>query len=334
MNKRILMVLLASAASILYAERFSVLYFNVWSGVSGKGVFSSKSFEQPGAHDFRYELLIDGLKSFKPTFAGLSELNPLNSVTKRIAADTERIAIPVGENGGLRVGIVGLPYNLYVGSALFGTKESAIEEAGTARLSGSFAGNTAFLGSARKILMCKASVKGEEIYLALTNWSEGLYADEANFKNLVTLNGKNALPGDKMLDIMEESMAMENRRQKEAQATVDFINRIAGQAPVILMGTLSCATDSEEYRLLIDSGFKDAWTSGEGITWDESRNTNIKAQEADLYKAGVSRDRVDYIMYRGRGLKVLSSRLVFDSPTFSTYPSDHFGLLSVFDLQR
>ncbi|MBN2508627.1 MAG: hypothetical protein JXB03_00055 [Spirochaetales bacterium] len=333
MKKLVLAALLAGALSLLYGERFSVLYFNVWSGLSGEGVFVSRSYEQPGSHDFRYELLVEGLKTYSPTFTGLSELNPLPARVKRIAADTDSMAVEMGENGGLRIGVVGLPYNLYTGSALFGSKGTALEEAGITTLSGSYAGNMVFLGSARKILICKASVKGEELYLAIANWSEGLYADEANFRDLVTLHGKGALDGKHMLKTMDEAMKMEERRFAEAEKTVDFINRIAGTAPVILMGTLSCSAESEEYRLLLEAGFKDAWISGEGVTWDESRNTNISAQNIDRYKAGVSRDRVDYILYRGGGLKVLSSRLIFNRPTFSTYPSDHFGVMSTFDLQ-
>ena len=333
MKKRLLLILFSFVSSWMFCEQFSVLYFNVWSGLSGEGLITSESYEQPGAHDFRYELLIDGLKAYQPSFAGLSELNPLPKMVKGIEDETKLIGIPFGENGGLRIGIAGLPYNLYSGSSLFGIKETAIEKSGTARLSGSFTGDMFYAGSSRKVLICRASLAGKEIFIALTNWSEGLYADETNFRLLVNQNTSGSLDDDELLEAMETSMAMQKRRISEAQGTIDYINKIAGQAPVILMGTLSCAPESEEYQLLMKAGFKDAWGGGAGATWDERTNTNIQAQDIDLYRAGASSDRVDYILYRGGGLRVLSSRLVFNHPTYSTYPSDHYGILSRFSIQ-
>jgi len=45
-------------------------------------------------------------------------------------------------------------------------------------------------------------------------------------------------------------------------------------------------------------------------------------------------DRIDFIYYKGKGLKTKSSRIIQDDPPNGFFNSDHRAILTIFDLKK
>jgi endonuclease/exonuclease/phosphatase family metal-dependent hydrolase len=115
---------------------------------------------------------------------------------------------------------------------------------------------------------------------------------------------------------------------------VEFIRKVAGEQAVILMGDFNAGSDSEEIAVLRAAGFQDAWAAVRqepGYTWDGTVNGNIRLQKEaypEDFWLEPKRNRIDYIFFRGNGLKVLRAEVVLNRPGQGVYPSDHFGVLA------
>jgi endonuclease/exonuclease/phosphatase family metal-dependent hydrolase len=134
------------------------------------------------------------------------------------------------------------------------------------------------------------------------------------------------LAGDDLISLVGEAVSGSEVRKTEAQRTLVYINELAGQEPVILMGSFHALPDSDEIAMLRDAGFVDVWQvvgRGAGSTFDPGSNSNI-----DTSEAGISTDaeRIDYIFIRGDDIAARSVRLIFNRPTYGVYPSDHYGI--------
>jgi len=135
---------------------------------------------------------------------------------------------------------------------------------------------------------------------------------------------------------------------------VAFINQIAGDNPVILMGDFNDLSDSEPIGIVLQAGFIDTYPAvnfdpigGPGYTWDELLNTNIQTHyltsllptiregwQEEKPTAGARRDRIDYIFARGDELKIKASKVVLNQLENNLHPSDHFGVMTIFEVNE
>jgi len=113
---------------------------------------------------------------------------------------------------------------------------------------------------------------------------------------------------------------------------------VAGGRPVILMGDFNARSDGEEIGVLRAAGFRDAYAeAGEppGYTWDGRRNSNIQLQKRTFpeeFWLEPKQERIDYIFFRGSGLRIKACKIVLDRPIRGLYPSDHFGVMADFQV--
>ncbi len=310
----------------LAAETVDVLLFNVWNGISRGGFFSEKDLEDPGAREFRRELLERGIAEYEPDILGLLELNPLPKSAESLAEQFSMESIYQVDRGGVRIGPVGLPANLRSGMALFCSKDYPLDVKDVRKLSGGIPGEFFQIGDAALVLSAETEIEGRRVHLFITHWDESLYARESDLKLLVEEYDRGEFDSRELTELIRGAVKSEELRMRQAAATLDFINETAGGEPAILMGTLAVDPDSEELTLLKKAGFSDTRGNSGGATWDEEKNP-IAAEAKDLYSAGVSRDRVDYILIRGEGIRSRSSSIVFNQETYGAFPSNHYGLL-------
>ena len=133
-----------------------------------------------------------------------------------------------------------------------------------------------------------------------------------------------------LLDSFETAIKGYDIRMEQARKTLDYINEIAGEAPVIFMGTLNALPSSDEIAVFLKAGFRDAWAGNRspGYTRDETVNTNIITYLLDDTDTPRRRDRINYIFVRGEGISVIKAELCFNKPTYDVFPSDHFGIIA------
>ena len=330
--KRLALILAAMLASgLVLAENVTVATVNVWSGLTYGGVFTVDSYEDRATRAFRFDLLANGLADLQPHIVALQEANPLPAYAERIAARLDYDALPDVRQAGVRVGAVGLPANLREGEVLLAGRDLALTPVAGRQLSGPGAGNVAAfqLSPASQLVGARVQVEGRSVYLFTTRWTPSPQASRARLVELVDRYQSDDLSGEELTRLMQEAVQGAERRRQEARETVVAINELAGEEPVILMGSLYALPDSEEIAILREAGFVDVWDAvgrGSGYTYDATSNANIIAHDLATYPG--EQARYDYIFLRGNGIVARSASVVFSRPTYGVHPSDHFGLVA------
>ena len=322
------LVLMLIVGSPGEAETLDLLCFNVWSGLGSGGFITVPSLEEPGNREFRRELLERGIEALEPDIIGLLELNPLPAAVRELEERFDLSGVWQIDRGGVRVGPVGLPLNRRQGAALLVREELELSESGVRKLSGGALGGWYQIGDAGIVLSAVVKVGATRLHLFITHWEETLWDDEEALNALVAEYARGERDAKELLKQVGRAAEGGELRRQQAAAALDYINQKAGREPAILMGTLAAAPDSEVLNLIKQAGFRDSWTLRGGATWDEANNPNTRLSGGgDLFSAGENGDRVDYVLVRGDGIRSLGSRIVFNEPTYGTWPSDHYGLL-------
>ncbi len=299
---------------------------NVWSGLTYEGVFRSGSYEEAGGKAFRSDLLLQELAKIEPDVAVLFEANPLPRFGDRIAETLEMDSLFFVRRGGYRVGPVGLPINLREGTVVLADGRLELAEAERRRLSGGFVSNVtaAQSGEVSHIVGNRLTVEDRVVHLFAVNLFPSPLAGGPSLRALLEDYLAGEISGDEYRRRVHLAVAGAERRMEEAQKALTFINETAGAEPTILVGTFYAPPDSPEVRLFVDAGFDDAWLRSGGVTWDPGNNGNIDVSANPRVPAESS--RIDYVMVRGDGIRVLGSELILDEPTYGVYPSDHYGI--------
>jgi endonuclease/exonuclease/phosphatase family metal-dependent hydrolase len=328
MKRLILIFAVLSVAGAVCAENISVVTVDVWSGLTYSGIFRVREYENSAAREFRYDLLSAGLADIAPDIIAIQDANPLPAYVERLSGDLGYESVSAVRQAGVRIGPVGLPTNLREGSALLAIRERALTHLSTGQLTGAGAGNVAAFqfGAASNIVAARLQVADRPVYVFTTRWTPSPHADRDRMRTLIDRYDSGDLSGPDLLDLMQEAVDGGARRLDEAERTLVFINEIAGQSPVILMGSFHALPESDEMQLLREAGFVDVWQvvgRGAGATYDPAANTNIRSFELS---PSDEPERIDYIFIRGDDIAARNVRLIFNRPTYGVFPSDHYGV--------
>jgi hypothetical protein len=310
----------------LAGEEILVIGANVWSGLSYQGFFSSRSFEEPGDRSFRFDLLSEEVRALDPDLAVFFEANPLPAYADRLAGPLEMDSLFYVRRGGYRVGPVGFPTNLREGTVVLADGRLELEDTGRRVLSGGFVTNvtSAQSGEVSHVVASRITLEERQVHLFAIKLFPSPVADSGSLNRLLESYLTGDLSGAEYRRRVDLAVIGAERRLEEARAALSFINEVAGAEPSILIGTLYAPPGSPEVRLFYEAGFADAWRGSGGITWDPANNNNIDP-DANPHVPGEAA-RIDYIMVRGDGIRVQSSDVILDEPTYGEYPSDHYGL--------
>jgi hypothetical protein len=316
------------------SETLKIVTINVWSGLDYLGYFKMGEYEDRALRALRTEVLIAQLNELAPDIVGLNEANKLPRYARHVARELGFDAIWHVGVGGLRAGPVGLPVNLREGDAILARPQLGLQRAGRKQLSGGPVGNffTAHFSDATQVVAGKIQIARQSIYLFCTHWHASAFLSNGYAAEIQRRVASGQLASKKADRWLKDARAGQDRRLREARKMLAFIQRVAGDSPVILMGDFNALPDSDEIGLLRKAGFVDAFAAvgtGLGYTWDENRNANIKLQNqgrADRVPDLPPSKRIDYIFVRGSGLKLNRAQVVLDRSTHGLYPSDHFGV--------
>ena len=312
----------------LSAEEIVVAGANVWSGLTYRGFFRSGSYEEPGGQEFRFELLTEQLSAVEPDVAVLLEVNPLPRFASAVAERLEMDSIYYVRRGGYRIGAVGLPANLREGTVVLADEGLGLTDRGRTRLSGGFVGNvsSAQSGEVSHIVATEITVADRRVYLFAIKLFSSPLAGPASLSTLLQSYLAGEISGEDYRRRVDLAVTGAERRLNEARSAIAFINETAGADPAILVGSLAAPPTSPEISLFYEAGFIDSASRGGGVTWDPRRNSNIDSG-INPYLPAESL-RIDYIMVRGEGIRVRSSEIILDEPTYGVYPSDHYGIVT------
>jgi lipoate-protein ligase A len=282
------------------AENISVATIDVWSGLAENGVFRVREYEDRAARAFRYDLLSAGLAELSPDIIAVQDANPLPAYVDRLAADLGYDTAWLMRQAGVRVGPVGFPTNLREGSAVLAPRDRSLTDLASRQLRGGGAGKIAAfqLGPASNVHAVEVQVAERPVYVFNTRWTPSPHADGQLLKALVDRYVSGELEDSDFVDQVTDAVNGSDVRRREAERTLVFINEIAGQAPVILMGSFHALPASEEIALLREAGFVDVWEAvgrGDGTTYDPSGNSNITNHDRPASAGG---QRIDGVAVR------------------------------------
>jgi len=100
-----------------------VLDINVWSGLDYIGTLTMGEYESDAVREKRYLALVKQIKELDPDVIGVHEANKIPGYAKRLGTDIGcKVFQHVGV-GGVRLGPVGLPWNLREGDAILVKKK-------------------------------------------------------------------------------------------------------------------------------------------------------------------------------------------------------------------
>ncbi|MBN1686892.1 MAG: endonuclease/exonuclease/phosphatase family protein [Spirochaetales bacterium] len=322
------------------AESLRVVTINVWSGLDYKGSLKMGEYEAKETRAARTRILIEQLKGLDPDLIALNEANMLPCYGRALARELSYKQIYHVGLGGLRIGPVGLPVNLREGDVILAGKPLGLKRAGRKQLSGGPVGNffTFHFADATQVIAGRITVAGREIYVFNTHWHASPFPTNEYLEDLADRRASGVIDQERYDKLVEEAVEGREWRLMEAEKTVAFINRIARDKPVILLGDFNATADSAEIGVLSAAGFRDAYAeagSPPGYTWNGAINNNIQLQARtypDDFRLEPDQKRIDYVFYRGPGLRVEGCEVVLNRPVGDLYPSDHFGVMADFDV--
>lgn len=308
-------------------DTLRVVAINVWSGLDYRGTLAMGEYETDERREARYRALLAQLRGLDPDVVSVHEANPLPRYVDRLAADLGFDAVQHTGLGGVRIGPVGLPWNLREGDAILARPSLGLRDEGRRRLSGGYVGSFfAFhFTDATQVLAASIRANGRRVHVLATHWHAG------------------------------EAPADSAWRAEEAERTLAFVERVAGDGPVILLGDFNATVDAPEVRRLLDAGFVDVHGTARGAaarpTWDPTRNRNIREHDpgpgpgaspsVSDEAAARAPKRIDLVLVRpGReaepadgaarrgDLRVGDARVVLDAVVDGVHASDHFGVMA------
>jgi endonuclease/exonuclease/phosphatase family metal-dependent hydrolase len=341
-------------------QSLRILDINVWSGLDYRGVFRMGEYEPDSIRETRYQALVYQIRRLNPDIIGIHEANKLPQYVKRLASDTGTEGFSHVCLGGVRIGPIGMPWNLREGDAILVKKALNPQWMGRKQLSGGFVGNTvAFhVSDATQIISVKIQWNDEPFFIFTTHWHASV-SDSSFFVNqLRTFYEQNTISESEYSQTFDKINAGMTKRRSECSQTIKFIQQTAGEHPFILMGDLNTEPRSTVIKNLISHHMVDCFEflhpSQKGYTWNPQSNLNyIKYYKwnekphdhLDVFET-IKRlsnrcpKRIDYIFFgpasslnRGE-ISIQSCNVVMDQMVHGVHASDHFGVLAVITIEN
>ena len=335
-------------------QTLRVLTINVWSGLDYKGSLKMGEYESKKVRKKRYKALVAQINALAPDIIGLQEANKLPDYAERLAREMAYDAFYHLGIGGIRLGPVGLPWNLREGDVILAKKTLTPLSAGRKQLSGGYVGSwaTFHFSDATQIVAVKVRVMNRPFFVFVTHW----HASVLGTKEILEKANQSYQSGRS--DEKEYQQALEKInegvkwRLQESKKTLAFIQETAQNHPFILMGDFNAESGSEEIKNLLQAEMVDlfgvAHPHSPGFTWNPQTNLNIKTHYLNNQNHGENKGlfeelaklheatpkRIDYIflgpatLVHSSKLKIKSSRIVMKELINDVHASDHYGVFA------
>ncbi len=338
----------------------SILDINVWSGLNYKGFIKMGEYETSTVREKRYQALLNQIKQLNPDIIGIHEANKLPHYAKRLANDIGyEVFYHIGV-GGVRLGPIGLPWNLREGDAILVKKHLNPQFVGRKQLSGGYVGNwsTFHFSDATQIIAIKITYQEKPIFIFATHWHASL--SDASYilvkaKNLYNSGEITEVEYRDILSKIEEGVAW---RLSESKKTIEFIQETAKNHFYILMGDFNAESDSQEINDLIKFGMIDVFQysnpDSPDFTWNPKTNLNVNAHYLKKFNSEKGLNaytklenfskkipkRIDYIflgpasILNSKIISIKSSEVVMKKIIHGVHASDHYGIFAEIQINQ
>ena len=330
-----------------------VINYNLWHGL-GIGFFKREVLESSSHKSQRYQEQIKLLKKAKPDILFLQELNPVGSLSKRIAKELGMFSVFQNTNCGISILGFGLPTNLDMGISILVRPPLEIKKILGVKLSGPFGACTPYFtfqySEFRYALFALAYHPHHgSLLLANTHLHHGVeWSPQVRAK--IDFWEKTGILTKSQRKELEEVIEQSNQRRKQELnnlfAHKKELMSYYKQPPFILAGDFNSTVESPIYKSIVETyKLKDSVEaySPEPFTWNPLQN---KKNHQYTEKFGISvpsfdkkeiesffkeydrrQRRIDYI-FVSPNIEILSQELFAAEPNEQgIIGSDHFGVL-------
>ncbi len=330
-----------------------ILSYNLWHGLSPKGLLEFEELEPKDRRLKREQLQIDLLKNTDADLFLFQEVNPLSER----GPDFERILRKRGEwladNSGLKFAGFGFPKNLQTGLATFYSDQFILRNKIASRLSGPPVGQyfSLQLKESRYALALDLNhPKWGRVLVVNLHLHHGLEFTEGLRQKFRDLVSDKMLTEGAKVDLFYRLGEGERRRRLELECLLKQVKERQNQYAMILIGgDFNFSPEDPCYQLMKDQGFTDLNHAG-GPTYDLVDNSShrsflkdfpmpllfedltfdekVRSRILEILKEHDERPRrIDYLwaMPSSGDLKIQSVARVGDKIEDEMTPSDHYG---------
>lgn len=338
-----------------------VANYNFWHGL-GEGLFKRKELEPPSYKKRRFQEQINVLKQIKPDILFLQEVNPVSSLSEKIAQELDMSYVFQETNCGISALGLSLPVNLNMGISVLVRSPLKIKKIIGLKLSGPVGFCNPYLtfqyAEFRYALFALAyHPKYGSFLLANTHFHHGVEwspqvrekIDHWEKTEVLTSSHKTELE-----QAIENSNQRRERELKNLFSQVKELQEYYKEIPLILAGDINSTVQSPIYKKIVENyKLKDSAGnySPELYTWNPVANkqnhqytkesnfgvsvpTFGKKEIETFFKEYDRRQRrIDYV-FVSPNIEILSHSLFANQPNAEgMIGSDHFGVLALINIQ-
>ena len=337
--------------------RLRVLQFNVWHGLRSGESITKFPGEDEERKERRFAWQIHLVRELDPDILFFQEVNPNQREARKYAEALGYDEIHKVASCGIHLPPIKIPKNVNEGLAILARPGLGLRRVQTKRLSGN-AACTATYGfqttESRYVMLGEITVEGRKILLATTHLSSPLYMPPGFEEDLEGLVNDGILTEGQhrgIVDKLERKRARNLDETRKMLAQIEKHRMKLGEdgrpAPVILGGDFNTEPDTEPIAMIVDSGLQNVATGPEYLTWDPVRNHenqgigsrrswpiptyDLEQVETLLQPRRTTARQIDFLFVSEHG-EVVSSKMTMDRHRDGIFPSDHFAIFAVIDL--
>jgi endonuclease/exonuclease/phosphatase family metal-dependent hydrolase len=321
-------------------NRLRVATVNLWSGLDYQGLLYCGSYERKAERERRYQHLVERLLALDADVITVNEANPVSRMMRRLARDLNYEEIHWRGLSGVRLGPIGLPFNLDEGDGILARRHLNLVPVGRVRLTGGWISRWGSLNfaNATQVVCGRINVNGQPVHVFNTHWTiartAAAYAVQATRRD-AALSSFFETTRVKANKAYREASTI---RLVEAERTVAAIQAMLPPGSrAVLAGDFNAVPMSPEIRAIEDAGFIDVVSRlspyAKASTWNPTKNDVI--QKFYSHSSREDAVRVDYIFANQMVVPALQRVSVgLDGPSDRPHPSDHFALVCDLRLDR
>ena len=335
------------------AVTLKIINYNLWHGL-GEGFFKREELEPSSHKKRRFQEQIRRLKEAQPDILFLQEVNPVSSLSGRIAEELEMKAVYQNTNCGVSFLDLGLPVNLDMGIAILVRPPLKIKKIKGLKLSGPVGFCNPYLtfqyAEFRYALFALAHHPQYGSFLLVnTHFHHGVEWSDPVREKIKHWEVSGVLTASQKEELEETIEASNTRREKELKNLFSQLKKLQKHyenLPLILAGDLNSTISSPIYKKIIETyQLKDSMEIYSSIPYTWNPEVNIKNHKytekfdvpvptfdkeeiKSFFKKYDQRQRrIDYV-FVSPNIEVLSHTLFADQPgEQGIIGSDHFGVM-------
>jgi len=339
---------------IMTPKHLKLVTINVWFGMDGRGVFKIGDYEDPKRKEYRFSILLSGLRQMRPDVVAVQEANKLPAYAKKMASLLDYDAVWKVQNSGVKVMGFGIPVNFTAGNAILAKKDYHLKYLSAQRLSGKGIQRNYFsvhFKELRNAMAASVEIDGFPIVIFNTQTHFSLIPDEKWEKAAEDMFQKGQITQQENEKIKTQMQDRHNRTEQDIVKLLYFIKRVIRKYdyPYVVMGDFNTTTKSSALQTLITElklldPFRIKNPDLDGYTWDPKRNTNTAYDGSYFWADGrtprgpLSRltaefdattpRRIDFIFLSKHFTsdQIHQADLIFTEPVDNVFVSDHFGV--------